>query len=451
MYKYHRPDSTIEVDFLYRLANTKKKAPLSTPDAKPDHDGYIAVRLTIGDNQFGPYSTSIKTFYSTWKNRQADPVPYDSKELIKALGNYQGRIESAHDTLLRMEQPIDGQAIMNIVKSDSPSGKPITLALVYSEFMTARREMVVADQRKRTIDQISVATYETYPKRWSLIQGYLVHLKRSEFLVRGVMYSFATDMKEWLNKQRKPDGERYNPATINKVISLLKMLMGYALEKGYVGFNPVRDFSCRGGSVANPKPLTKEQLDDLESCPLPHQLRHLCDSWLVAGELCLHYSDFMKLPSIKFVTRKSIEFIQHPRSKQQGSSLMQTVNVTERARRILDKWGGPCGLYYRHSGVFSKGLKEIAEEADLRDENGELIGLQFGQGRDSGLTQRAIEGANSIQLSKMAGWSRPTYAERYVGNPLSIVGEFVKNANQSKDEERPTPTEQVFIRIHKAS
>ncbi|GAB4038624.1 phage integrase SAM-like domain-containing protein [Spirosoma jeollabukense] len=427
MYKYHRPDSTIDVQFECRKARARKKAPLGTPDAKVDHDSVIDARLTIGDNKYGPYATGIKTFYETWKGRQSDPIPFDSRELIKALGNYQGRIESAHETLLRMDQPIDGQAVMNVVRSDDPSGKLITLARVYDEFMTARRDMVERDQKKRTIDQISLATYETYPKRWSLIQGYLVYIKRSQMPVRAIMYSFATDLKEWLNKQRKPSGERYNPATINKVISLLKMLMGYSLSKGYVGFNPVRDFACRGGSVANPKPLTKEQLDDLETCPLPHHLRHVCDSWLVAGELCLHYADYMKLPTIKFITRKGIEFIQHPRSKQQGTNLKQTVNVTERAKRLIEKWGGVKGLYYRHSSVFSKALKEIAEEADLRDEEGNLIGLQFGHGRDSGLTQRVIDGANSLQLSEMGGWSNASYARRYVNNPVAIVAGFVNN------------------------
>ncbi|SFF24732.1 hypothetical protein SAMN05216167_13810 [Spirosoma endophyticum] len=451
MYKYHRPDSTLDVRFEFKANQVRKTAPLGTPDAKADHDGYVCVRLTIGDNKFGPFSTSIKTFYEIWKNRQSDPIPSDSQELIKALGNYQGRIESAHETLLRMEQPIDGQAIMNVVRSDNPSGKLITLARVYDEFMAARRDMVEDSRRKRTIDQISSATYETYPKRWTLIQGYLVHIKRSQFPVRGVMYSFATDLKEWLNKQRKPDGDRYNPATINKVISLLKMLMGYALSKGYIGFNPVRDFACRGGSVANPKPLSKEQLDDLETCPLPHLLRHICDSWLVAGELCLHYADYMNLPNIKFITKNGIEFIQHPRAKQQGSNLKQTVNVTERAKRLIEKWGGVKGLYYRHSSVFSKALKEIAEEADLRDEDGNLIGLQFGQGRDSGLTQRVIDGANGLQLSAIAGWSNPAYANRYVGNPLGVVGEFVRNIPKQITPTPSTDQSKTFIRVHKTA
>lgn len=450
MYKYHRPDASIEVSFEFRAANKRKTAPLRTPDARIDYDGVVLLRLTIGPNEYGPYNTGIKTFYRVWKDRQCDSVPQESQALVKELIDYQARIEAAHETLLRLEQPIDGQAIINVVKSDDPSGKLITLALVYHEFMSARREMVVNDQRKRSIDQISLATYETYPKRWSLIQGYLVHIKRTQMPVRGILYSFATDLKEWLTKQHKPGGERYNPATINKVISLLKMLMGYALSKGYIGFNPVRDFSCRGGSVANPKPLTKEQLDDLETCPLPHQLRHVCDSWLVAGELCLHYSDFMKLPSIKFITRNGVQYIQHPRSKQQDSNLIQTVNVTERAKRLLEKWGGPRGLYYRHSSVYSKALKEIAEEADLRDEDGSRIGLQFGQGRDSGLTQRAIDGANGIQLSKMAGWSKPSYAERYIGNPIAVVESFVKSSQAAKSEPSPKSS-QPFIRIHKAS
>jgi hypothetical protein len=450
MYKYHRPDDTLEVRFSFRAARIKRTVLLNTPTAKPDYDGSITVSLTIGPNQYGPYSTGIKTFYEVWANRQFGNAPRDSRDLIRNLGMYQAKLEAAHETLLRMEQPIDGQTIMNMVKTDDPAGRLITLQRVYQEFMAAKREMVVADQRKRSLDQIAPATYETYPKRWEMIYAFLVHIKRQQMPIRGIMYSFATDLKEWLNKQRKPDGDHYNPATINKVISLLKQLMSYALTKGYVGFNAVGDFACRGGSVANPKPLTKEQLDDLEACPLPYLLRHICDSWLVAGELCLHYSDYMQLPDMKFITQSEIQFIQHPRSKQQGSNLIQTVNITDRAKRLLEKWGGPQGLYYRHSGVFSNALKQIAKEADLRDEEGKLIGLQFGQGRDSGITQRAIDGANGIQLSKIAGWSKPAYAERYIGNPVAIVAEFVKSTKSGQEGKKPTQ-EQPFIRVHKAS
>lgn len=449
MYKYHRPDATLEVEFEFKTATKQKAIILSTPDAKPNNDGTVYVRLTIGLNKFGPYSTGIKTLHSVWADRANSPVPFESKALAKELMDYQARCELAHETLLRLEQPIDGQALMNLVRSDEPGGNLITLAQVYKEFMNSRREMVVKEQSKRSIDEISLATYETYPKRWSLIQGYLVHINRTKLPVRAVLYSTATDMKEWLRKQRKPDGERYSAATVNKVISLFKMLMGYALSKGYVGFNAIRDFSCRGGSVANPKPLTKEQLDDLETCPLPHHLRHICDSWLVAAELCLHYSDYMKLPTIKIRTSKGMDYIQHPRSKQQGgSNLKQTVNITDRARRIINKWGGFEGLIYRHSSVFSKGLKEIAEEADLRDENGKLIGLQFGQGRDTGLTQRVLDGANGIQLSHIAGWANPSVANRYVGNSVGVVGEFVKNAPNRLESEHLNQ-EQPFIRVHK--
>ena len=100
------------------------------------------------------------------------------------------------------------------------------------------------------------------------------------------------------------------------------MLMTYAQSKSYVSTNPISSFACRGGSAANPKPLTIEQLDYLETCDLPRKLRHVCDSWLIAGELCLHYSDYVQLPSIRFITQPDgRRYIQHERSKQQGSSL----------------------------------------------------------------------------------------------------------------------------------
>ncbi|WP_461115741.1 hypothetical protein, partial [Spirosoma jeollabukense] len=224
----------------------------------------------------------------------------------------------------------------------------------------------------------------------------------------------------------------YSPATVDKVISLLKMLMNYALSKGYVEYSAVNTFPWSGSSSANPRPPTRAQIDHLETCELPYLLRHICDSWLVASELCLHYSDYMELPTLTFISHEGHPYMQHQRCKQADSTLTQTVNVTDRAQRILQKWGGPAGLYYKQSSQFSTALKQIADYADLRDSDGEIIGLQFGQGRDTGLTQRAIEGANEIQLSKMAGWSKPTYAEKYVGNSVEVVAGFVNSVSVTK-------------------
>lgn len=449
MYKYHRPDATIDIRFGFRPENVDKR-PLSTPDARPNYDGYVTVYMTIGYNDYGPYATGIKTFESVWRGRQLEKPPLESRQLVKELINYQARIEAAHEALLRLDQPIDGEALMNTVQKGDPSGKVITLMQVYTEFMQARAAMIEPRQELRTCDQISNATFNSYPKRWEMIYGYLVSINRTKMPVGAILYPFATELKEFLTRQQKGGGRRYMPVTVNKAISFLKQLMSYAVSKGYIGFNPVRDFACRGGSVANPKPLTKEQLDLLETCELPYLWRRICDSWLVAAELCLHYSDFMKIPKMKFIEKDGILFIQHTRSKQQGSSLKQTVNVTDRAKRIIDKYGGVEGLYYRHSGFFSAYLKKIAKKVDLRDENGDLIGLQFGHGRDTGLTQRVIDGANGVQLAKMAGWSKPAYAERYIGNPVDIVGEFVKSTGSGQTGHRPDPNK-PFIMLKRAS
>ena len=277
------------------------------------------------------YATEIKTFRSTYDGRKADRVSVESRELIKALSDVQATLQTAHAHLEKLGTAITGQSVMNaywqLRSGRTPTGsfvrmEAMSLPKVYEEFLIWKKFVIVGDRRKRTDAQIASTTYETYPKRWILIQGYLARLKQTQLPVQAVRYEFATNLKEWLNRQRKPNGDHYSPATINKVISLLKMLMNYALSKGYIEYSTVDTFLCRGSSPANPKPLTKQQLDLLETCELPHLLRHICDSWLIAGELCLHYSDYRELPKMKIVSSDGMRFIQHDRSKQAGSKLV---------------------------------------------------------------------------------------------------------------------------------
>ncbi|MCK8496062.1 phage integrase SAM-like domain-containing protein [Spirosoma sp. RP8] len=433
----------IHVRFQFRKARIHKAKTMGTFNAQPNYDGTVQVELVLSGVRYGPYSTGITTYRAVWDGRKAPRINQSSRDLIDELATYQKLLEEAYTQLQKRGGPIDGQSVMNAgqwiiqqqrLPQETTSQSPfevVTLMRVYNEFIAFKEDVMEPNRHKRKEGQIATATFETYSRRWALILGYLEHIKRTKLPIVSVTYPFATSLKEWLIKQRKWDGNPYETASINKVISLLKQLVTYALSKGYIEFNPLESFACRGGSPANPKPLSEDQLNQLETCQLPPTLRRICDSWLVAAELCLHHSDFMELPRMQIIARPGGQrFIQHDRSKQTGSNLLQTVNITPRAERLIEKWGGLRRLYYKDSSVYSKALKKIAAYADLRDDKDKLIGLQFGQGRDTGLTQRAIEGANNTELSKMGGWSKAAYANRYIGNAVDIVEGFTKRSKQ---------------------
>ncbi|MVM36346.1 hypothetical protein GO755_40460 [Spirosoma sp. HMF4905] len=405
---------------------------------------------------YGPYGTKITTTKGLWDLRRSlRPTP-EVRELNRQISSVQNELEVAHAELCRQirEQQtgliINGPMVLDIWKR-LKSVNPVTLAEVYGEFIAWKKSMIQPNRRIRKPEQISPATFKTYPKWWVLIQQFLHHKKQLRMPVMNVEYAIATNLVEWMVKQHTSRGAKtktYAQSSISKTIKLLKMLLIYAQSKGYVRYNVLATFSIPAGSPADPKPLTEGQMNQLETAELPPALRHQCDSWLVAAELCLHYADFMELPNMKFVTSETGKlFIQHDRAKQAGTKLIQTVNLTPRAQRLLDRYNGPTGLYYGSNSYWSKILKRIAREADLRDEQGDLISLQFGQGRDTGLTQRAIQGATSVQLSKMAGWSKTGQAERYVANPVAIVEAF---ANTLKAQPEPRP-DKPFTQIHKAS
>lgn len=433
----------------FEIKKTRLNRPCLIGKANPEitYDTSVLVLFTINGHLYGRLSTGIVTFRSIWDGRKKQPMPAESKALTNTLLKFEMKAEVAFENLVKQGIAIDARILLDSINGEGVYGVT-SLVQLYTDFMAIRKQLIVSDHKQRSPEQISPETYETYSKRWVLIYAYLKHANQVNIPVHAIPYSFATNLKEWLISKPKPRGGKYSTASINKVISLLKLLMNYAVSKGYVNANKVASFPCRGSSPTNPKPLTQKQLDLLENSDrLSSKLRHICDSWLIAGELCLHYSDYKKLPKMKFITSHGMRFIQHERSKQSGNRLVQTVNVTERAERLLEKWGGPSKLYYKTSGAFSNALKQIAYLVDLVDEEGNYVDLQFGMGRDSGLTQRAIDGANGIQLSKMAGWSKPVYAERYIGNPLEIVEAFAKGLKQPTKSGPNTP----FSYIHKAS
>ncbi|MVM35499.1 hypothetical protein GO755_36090 [Spirosoma sp. HMF4905] len=439
------PRQPMDIRFEFRPITPSRK-PSGSSDAKPTHDGVICAVLIFTEPHDSPtklfkkvpstpYATEIKTFRSVWDGRKAIRVGAESRELANALSDVQATLEAAHSHLEKLGAPVSGQSVMNaywqLRSGRRPTGsfvrmEAMSLPKVYEEFLVWKESCIEPNRRKRQDDQISQATYDTYPRRWVMIMEYLAYIKSSKLSILLVNTPFTTNFKEWLRKHKKPDGQVYAPASINKAISLLKMLTTYALSKGYIDTNPIANFACRGGSPANPKPLTEEHMQKLETCELPSFQRWVCDSWLVAAELCKHYSDYMELRGAKIEIRPNGKgIVEQERSKQAGMSLKQTINVTQRAHRIIEKWGGLRNLYYKDSANFSKQLKIIAKAANIRDEEGEVIGLQFGQGRDTGLTDRAIKGANNIQLTPMGGWSRAAYANRYLGLAKRVVDGFV--------------------------
>lgn len=420
----------------YDFCVTQTKAALEKKGIeKQDAPGLVCVVPKIGLRTYKRFSTGIKTTRANWENSKGDCLDKQAKQLADDLATYDAAIKQAYEQLTEDNSAVTGEmlaAAINVAVGITEEYEP-TLANIFAEFLEAKRWQLEESVALRHEESVSPATYVGYSKRWALIHGYLRGTNQMRILIVDVNYPFAFKFKEWMRQQLTPAGGRYAPATINKAVSFLKQLMVYSLGKGYIKTNPLTDFSCRGGSPADPKPLTAEMLDRLENCELPYTLRRFCDAWLVAGELCLHHADFMDLQNCVLVEYKGKRYLQRKRRKQMGSSLTQTVDVTPRAERILAKYGGVKGLAYTSSAYFSKVLKQIAIKANLRDSFGDILNLQFGMGRDTGLTLRAIDGANSVQISKIAGWSKPAYAERYIGNPLAIVAAF---AEGRKGEDR---------------
>jgi hypothetical protein len=364
-----------------------------------------------------------------------------SRDLSEELDDFRNIVKSAHKLLIEEGLEVDGEALLERIwqvrghskSRTSGTTGPVTLKRIYTEYLASRKPQVHSNRKTRAYPQISPNTYDKYPFVWDRIETYLTSIKRPNLPLSAITYPFLTKFVEWFTMRFKEDGTQYSSLTIHESVVFLKSLCTYAQSKGYLEHNPVLSFKCRTRFKADPQPLIFQQVEFLEIADLPTNLRHVCDSWLVAAELCLHYSDYKQIRTIKFTTLPSGKRMIRILRTKTGEE--QTVNVTERCERILTKWGGPGGLVFFTHQYFCKQFRKIAQLLEIRDEDGEYINLKFGIGRDTGLTQRVLEGASEIQLSKMAGWTSAQYAKHYIGNSQKIIESFIQ---QQKVANKPS-------------
>lgn len=69
------------------------------------------------------------------------------------------------------------------------------------EFLTWKFSMIEPNRRIRKAEQIAPSTYRTYPKRWVLIQQFLIFQKELKIPVQNISFRTATELKEWLLKK----------------------------------------------------------------------------------------------------------------------------------------------------------------------------------------------------------------------------------------------------------
>ncbi|GAB3331355.1 hypothetical protein GCM10027299_37090 [Larkinella ripae] len=431
---------------------------------------------------FGPYSTEIKTTRDTWDilhiparkkpNRPLDDgtMVYDPsldfhRKLKLQIEQYEREFENAQLRLVREKRPLTAPVIHGLTLllcaqdtelsllrhmgeqaeefrraaamwekttqdylDEKSAGKDKTLKEVYEEFITFRKSLVNDNQYTRTEDQVSQNTYDANIASWNRIYQFLQFRREEKLLVKDLRRSFFSEFKEWLLKQPVPHfGTRYKSSTIHKTQGFLGMLCEYAIDKEYIATNPAPAGRKKIGQKPKPKPLSVEMLDYLETVELPEHFRFPLDCWLIAGELCLHYADYMNLPVMKIHTFESgIRYIHHPRKKQHGIDLMITADITPRAERLLAKYAGVNGLIYRSANYFSTVLKSVSKLLKLKKDDGTPLRLQFGMGRDSGMTNRAKEGASPEVLKNSGAHSNVSTQAKYIADAPGVLEEHLK-------------------------
>ncbi|GAB3937250.1 phage integrase SAM-like domain-containing protein [Larkinella terrae] len=299
---------------------------------------------------------------------------------------------------------------------------------VFEEYKTFRIKLINDDQYTRTDDEISKKTFENDISQWQLILRYLEANQLVGLLMVSVKPSFLVNFKEWaMNQLVGNTGRKVKASTIALSQTFFGRLCRYAVSKEYIKNDPTSSYTIRTGRTSGAKPLSVETLNQLEDAELEAEDRWIIDSWLVAGELCLHHADYCSLPIMKIHRFKNgIQYINHPRKKQRGTRLKITSEFTPRALRLIRKYGGIAGLYYGTYRDFWETLRRVGKDLGLKDEDGKPIHLVFGLGRDSGMTNRAISGSPARVLKGNAGHSNLLQQEKYINAAPKILEKFLE-------------------------
>ena len=418
MFKHTSYFTVTTIRFQFRRGRSLK----TTPDAVP---GKVQAIITIeGQKPSGPFCTSIQCTKAIWDSRRSVRPPHEAQVLTKNLVKWEESIYSAAKTLFDEGEPITAKALIN--EKNCKASNIITLTRLYNLYIDHKKSRIGSrDPQERHIDQISHATYQTYIKRWAQLRRYLQERKLSDMPAHKADGPFAQSYFTWLRSKE------IALATATKYSKLLNEILNWGVSQGLI-----RMVVCgaKGGSTAAVKPpynITEEEVNRIEALEFSDsKMRGIRDGWLLARELCLHFSDYAGLLPEHFSVNKENKVVfEKARQKQQaGRNLRQISYVSERALSLWKRYG--YKIPYRcNNAEFNTCLKEIGFLAGLSQP------LMFSHARDSGIFRWVAAGVPDVQTRLAAGWRTTRELTRYVNFDRRLLDEL--SANQVQGFSRP--------------
>ena len=391
----------------------RKSRPTKLDPEAPLTGTAVAIMYIEGQGVSDPITTFIRCTRSDWDAR-GKPRPSHAAQLLnKGLVKWEESIYSAAKSLHDKGEPITPQ---NLIQEKNIAGQHVvTLKQVYQAYVAFKEKQIGSDcPQERHSGQITKSTFITYAKRWACLRRYLVETRQPNMLAYKATSPFINAYYTWLQTQQ------LSPTTATKYAKLLSEILHWGVGEGLIKNMVVEGFRGQGGATTPPHNVTEEEVQRIEALVFNDpKMDAIRDGWLLARELCLHYSDYVALRPEHFTLNKDNRVVfEKARQKQEsGRNIRQIAYVSERALAIWKRYGYEIP-YSSKNNDFNNCLKEVGYLAELSKP------LSFCHARDSGIFRWVTLGVPDVQTKLAAGWRTAQPLVRYVNFDRRLLDEF---------------------------
>ncbi|GAB2554446.1 hypothetical protein [Spirosoma areae] len=424
--------SVQRIRFEFRKQRTKKPVP-----------GIVYALIYVVGQDPEPRSTGIRATREDWDNRTARGQSLSAKDLNEKLVLWE---RSAHSAARTINDRGDVVTPGGIVEEMTYATRPLlALSDVVDKFLAYKKTTVGPDKAElRKPGQICYGTYHSYHRRRLWLSRFLKARQTPNLVIRKVDSQFIQAFTNFLSQQ-----PTLGAAYAAKCVKLLTEVCNWATLSGLI--DPLAVGHYRATTLAEKPPhnVTEEEVLRIEALELPTQLGRVRDGWLLARELCLHYSDYLQVKKEHFSWGKHGHLIfEKARQKQESARGIKLLSlVSERALRIWNQYGQKLPI--RASNVhLGRLIAEIGQEAELEQR------LTFSHARDSGIFSYVAAGCRDAQIRLAAGWTSTKQLSRYVNHDRRLLEEILSPTNSpaTGGNSGGTPERsQPFLQIYKAS
>jgi hypothetical protein len=402
-------------------------------------DGTIYAMVYVDGHQPLLQTTDIRAQRVDWDNRTTPRNSPLAKELNEKIEMWRDSLRSAAYSLRSKGERITPRALMDeITYADKPQ---YSVVEVVEKFVAHKKATIGHDRAgQRTPGQITHGTYRTYEIRLQWLIKFLKAKRTPNLTINKIDSPLLAAYHHFLMQQPK-----VGAAHASNCIKFLNAVCEWAILTGLTA--PMLRVKPRGTTQAQSRPhnVIESEVRRMELLVLPPSMTKVRDGWLLARELCLHYSDYMALRARHFSrdARGRLVF-EKPRTKQEsGRNIRQISLVSERAQRIWQQYGEKLPVRMSNAGI-GRLLKDIGKEAQLERP------LTFSHARDSGIFRLVAAGCSDAQIRLAAGWTSTKQLARYVNHDRRLLDELV-TPDRPKVEQLEPERSNPFVHIHRAS